>query len=84
MMAEFVINYVQKTMKEQYGLKEVWIPEDKHICDTEQKGGKCNIFMSKEFLNDEPERNQGRRALVLIQGGGGVRAGIWSRSVCIK
>ena len=40
--------------------------------------------MSEEFLNADPETNKGRRALVLIQGAGGVRAGIWARSACVK
>ena len=45
---------------------------------------KCNVFMSLEFKLPRPEENRGRRALVLIQGTGAVRAGIWARSVCIN
>ena len=44
----------------------------------------CNIFMSMEFLRPKPEQNKGRKALVLTQGTGAVRAGIWARSACIN
>ena len=40
--------------------------------------------MSTEFHAPNPEQNKDRRALVLIQGAGAVRAGIWSRSVCVN
>ena len=41
--------------------------------------------MSSAFSNPNIEQNrQKRRALVLIQGTGSVRAGIWTRSVCIN
>ena len=41
--------------------------------------------MSPEFLDQSrAEENRGKRALVLIQGTGAVRAGIWARSVCIN
>ena len=43
-----------------------------------------NIFMSMEFLRPKPAQNKGRKALVLIQGTGAVRAGIWARSACIN
>ena len=37
-----------------------------------------------EFLRPKPAQNKGRKALVLIQGTGAVRAGIWARSACIN
>ena len=40
--------------------------------------------MSAEFYTPNHEQNKGRRALVLIQGAGAVRAGIWARSVCVN
>ena len=50
-------------MKDKYGLKEVFVPEDKFY-DGENKA-KCNIFMSKEFY--EPKiSNKDKTALVLI------------------
>ena len=40
--------------------------------------------MSKEFVLGDSEANQGKTAVVLIQGTGAVRSGIWARSVCIN
>ena len=71
-------------MKEKYNLQEILIPEDKHINAKYRSMPKCNIFMSTEFHVPNPEQNKDRRALVLIQGAGAVRAGIWSRSVCVN
>ena len=39
--------------------------------------------MSKEFYEPKESNNE-KTALVLIQGTGNVRAGIWARSVCIN
>ena len=60
------------------------IPENRHIEEEYHELPKCNIFMSPEFYQPNPELNKGCRALVLIQGTGHVRAGMWARSVCIN
>ena len=65
-------------MVEKYNLKEVWIPEDDR-----DESPKCNIFMSQEFKEPVPRDNLGKKALVIIQGSGHVRPGIWSRRVCL-
>lgn len=65
-------------------LQEVWIPEDLHLDTKFHSLPKCNIFMSLDFKNPKPEQNRGKKALVLIQGAGAVRAGIWAKSVCIN
>lgn len=47
----------------------------------------CPVFMSSEFYwpdQAQYERNSQRTAVVLIQGTGAVRAGLWARSVCIN
>lgn len=56
-----------------YGLKEIWIPENRYLEKNDHYQPKCNIFMSPDFISnsDDPEKN----ALVLIQGTGAVRAG---------
>ena len=71
-------------MVETYNMVEVWIPEDRHLKPDMQNSPKCNIFMSPEFKDPNPNLNRGRKALVLIQGTGAVRAGIWTRGVCIN
>ena len=59
-------------MREFFRMKEIWIGG---------KGNnepKCNIYISDDFgTNTE-------RCLVLIQGTGAVRAGVWARSVCVN
>ena len=40
--------------------------------------------MTSEFYEPDVEANSTKRAVVLIQGTGEVRAGIWARSVCIN
>ena len=71
-------------MVDTYGLEEVMIPENQHIPEELHSKPKCNIFISPEFRTPDVESNRGRRALVLIQGSGAVRAGMWARSVCIN
>ena len=71
-------------MRARFNLKEVLIPENKHIPERFHNHPKNNIFMSEKFLNPDPAINKDKRALVLIQGTGAVRAGIWARSACIN
>ena len=83
-LADFAVEHVQSEMKEKYDLQEVWIPEKEQIEAKYHQMPKCNIFMSTEFHKPKPKENKGSRALVLIQGTGLVRAGIWARSVTIN
>ena len=63
-------------MKHQFGMKEIWIPDDADMDEDEKKYAKANIFMSPDFLNNEDESMQrNEKALILIQGTGAVRAG---------
>ena len=43
-----------------------------------------DIYMTKHFSEPSLERNQNKKALVLIQGTGAVRAGLWARSASIN
>lgn len=55
-------------MKEK--LEEIWIPEDKDLEEEYRTLPKCNIFMNKDFMD-----SRRKKALILIQGTGAVRAG---------
>ena len=44
---------------------------------------RANIFMSNEFYHPS-KNNKNKIGLVLIQGPGAVRSGIWARSVAIN
>lgn len=70
LLGEWVAKVVQDKMVNELGLKEVWIPEGEE--------NQCNIFVSNDW---EENKDKG---LIIIQGAGQVRAGIWSRSVCIN
>ena len=71
-LGDLVTNYIQEEMKLTYGLQEVWIPKDF------EGSAKSNIFISQDW-----EQNTSK-ALLLIQGAGAVRPGIWARSVVIN
>jgi hypothetical protein len=65
---------IQNTLISQYQLSEIWLPiENKY-----SQGPRCNIFISPNWSTSNNKK------LILIQGAGQVRAGIWSRSVCIN
>jgi hypothetical protein len=85
MKAEAMMLQIQRQMITDYGLQEVWMPEQEK--ESLPHLPKCNIFMSKEFLKpskEQVEANALKVGLVLIQGTGAVRAGVWARSVCIN
>ena len=70
-------------MVSEKGLIEVLIPEDKDTPINYRDGPKSDIYMSADFLPDfkGPVKES---ALILIQGTGSVRPGVWARSVCLN
>ena len=82
-IGDFIQRYIQREMSDMYGLKEIWVPEDEHIDESLYSLPKCNVFMSPQIHKPATDMNKGRKALVLIQGSGGIRAGMWARSACI-
>jgi hypothetical protein len=81
-IGELVYKYIQEEMVNTYGLKEVWIPDNKTLMEALQTDNedevkdfpRSNIYMSPDFLSDyQGDKNE--KALVLIQGTGAVRAG---------
>jgi hypothetical protein len=69
-LGDIILKYVQEKMVSDYNMIEEFIPKDARP--------QCNIFISKGWFDDC------KKALILIQGAGAVRAGIWARSVCIN
>lgn len=71
-------------------MKEVLVPEAKNLKKAKTalpknaKLPQCNIYMSEEFYSPDLKANAKKTAVVLIQGTGAVRAGIWSRQVALK
>lgn len=69
-IGELTALYIQACMRERYGLIERFLPDDSEL--------KTNIFLSPTW---ESSSNPG---LIIIQGKGQVRPGMWSRKVCIN
>lgn len=82
-LAQYVIEHCQTQMVEKHGLLKINVPEN-YESKNKREFPKCPIFMSKEFYQPDSQANNGKTALVLIQGTGAVRAGIWARSVSIN
>lgn len=61
-----------------YGLRKVVVKSAK---EDEETG--VPVFMSQEFKKPT-KQNKDLIGLVLIQGTGAVKAGIWARSVCVN
>lgn len=60
------------------------VPEPRFYKTDNKTYPKAAIFMSSEFYKPDLDENSKKTALILIQGTGAVRAGIWARSVCIN
>ncbi|OMJ90327.1 hypothetical protein SteCoe_7354 [Stentor coeruleus] len=76
-LGNIIQKYVQEIITQKYGLIEMFIPLDSNPNDP-----KCNIFMTESLINQTS--NPKSKLLLLIQGSGAVRAGLWARSVCIN
>ena len=74
--ADYLNNYIQMRMTEQYGLEKKSIPFPKDMTDKDYST--APIFVSPGWKNNT------KYALILIQGTGDVRAGLWARSVCLN
>lgn len=69
---QLLIEYIQNTLKSDYSMSEYFLPlEEKYASSP-----KTNIFLSNSIKSPS-------HLLILIQGAGEVRPGIWSRSVCL-
>lgn len=75
-LGKIVQRCIQKMMTDKYGLLRVQIPLNQN-----PNSPHSYIYISPNFNNPE---KQHAKALLLIQGAGAVRPGIWARSVCIN
>ena len=74
--ADLVNEYIRMRILEQFEMEEKMIPFSKDMTDKEYST--APIFISPDWKTNT------KAALVLIQGTGDVRAGLWARSVCIN
>lgn len=70
LIADYAVLYVQCKLKDLFGLQELWLPAD--------NANQVNVFITPDFFDNI------EKCLVIIQGAGEVRAGVWARSVCIN
>ncbi len=82
---DFIYRYIQDVMVSKYKLQEVFLPivpnEDTSTFRqqlVQQELCKNNIFLSQDALSNP------NKLMIIIQGSGGVRAGQWSRSLCMN
>jgi hypothetical protein len=68
----FIVEYVTNKMKVDYDMEKVLLPTDATTTEPQ-----TDIYMTKNWKDCE-------KLLVLIQGSGAVRPGMWARSVCIN
>jgi len=79
-IGNYITKYIQYYILEIYKLIPIYIPSNlnkpnfhKRIKSIPQ----CEIFISKDF-------NSNPKCIILIQGSGNVKIGLWSRSICIN
>jgi len=71
-LGDLIIDYIQNKMKEDYKMEEVWLP----LGAEEGAIARNNIFLSPNAL-------QADKLILLIQGSGAVRPGLWARALFI-
>lgn len=75
-ICKYLLYYVQMRLERQFGLEERYIPFKNDV--TDKCYSQAPIYVSPDWKSNE------KKALILIQGTGEVRAGVWARSVCIN
>lgn len=73
-----VIDYVQMRMKEQYNLLKKYVPFNDDLTNQEH-----NLYCRAPIYVSPDWSTNTKGALILIQGMGAVRAGLWSRKVSV-
>ena len=73
-LGNVIQRFVQEQMCKRYEMIEEFVPKEPQF----EGSPKCNIFISKNWFGEC------NKAMLLIQGAGAVRAGLWARSVCIN
>lgn len=72
-LGDFIVQEIQNKMVKECDMVEVFLPEG----DEYKNAPKTNIFMTKDALTCD-------KLLLIIQGSGAVRAGMWARALCLN
>lgn len=77
-MSDYVTKYIQYLLISSFKLITLYVPGyDANFYVPIHTEPQCKIFVSQNF-------NVAKKCMVLLQGTGCVRAGLWARSVCIN
>jgi len=82
-LGEFIVRYIQEQMISTYNLTEMWVPQSipapqyPVTAVTLQTLKTSNIFVSKDAFTCD-------KLMLIIQGSGAVRAGMWARALCMN
>lgn len=82
LVGDVLMELIQEQMVNLFGLRKVMFPEDADLEEDYRHLPRCDIYMSEDVYDKSKRTNE--KLLVLIQGTGAVRAGVWARSVCIN
>ena len=84
-VGNYVLKYIQYKILSEYDLLPMFIPLNpekefrnlKDFLDPDNDIAQCQIYCSEDFFTNP-------KCLIIIQGTGAVRIGIWSRQICIN
>jgi len=74
LLGDLIIQYLQERMKTEFKMQELFLPEK----STLPPHVRNNIFMTQDALTNP------HKLMLLIQGSGAVRPGMWARALCIN
>ena len=84
-VGNYVLKYIQYKILSEFDLLPMFIPLNpekefrnlKDFLDPDNDIAQCQIYCSEDFFTNP-------KCLIIIQGTGAVRVGIWSRQICIN
>ena len=79
-IGNYITKYIQLYILQIYNLIPMYVPsnlKNPNFYKRIKSKPQCEIFVSKDF-------NTNPKCIILIQGSGNVKVGLWSRSVCIN
>lgn len=72
-LASHLTAFIQMRLERQFGLVQKLVPFKRDL--TDEHSARAPVFVSPDW------KTNGDKALILIQGTGSVRAGVWAQSV---
>ena len=79
-IGNYITKYIQFYILQIYNLIPMYVPsnlKNPNFYQRIKSKPQCEIFVSKDF-------NTNPKCIILIQGSGNVKVGLWSRSICIN